>query len=60
MRMVLEHNNDVTEIGHADGAEPPRREYPVVELQGGIPVWVHGPDAVVITNKMVRRLADAE
>jgi len=33
---------------------------PTVELQDGIPVWIHKPGAVVITSEMVRNLADDE
>jgi hypothetical protein len=33
---------------------------PAVELQDGIPVWIHKPGAVVITSEMVRNLADDE
>jgi len=35
-----------------------REASPVVEIQGGIPVWVHGPGAIPVTNEMVRNLAD--
>jgi hypothetical protein len=33
---------------------------PVVETEDGIPVWKHGPGAVVVTSEMVRNLADDE
>jgi hypothetical protein len=33
---------------------------PVIELQDGIPVWKHGPDAVAVTSEMVRNLAEDE
>jgi hypothetical protein len=31
---------------------------PVVEIQGGIPVWVHSPGAIPVTNEIVRDLAN--
>ena len=33
---------------------------PVVEFQGGIPVWIHGPGAMAVTTDMVRNLAEEE
>lgn len=33
---------------------------PLVELQDGIPVWVHGPGAIAVTTEMVRNLAEDE
>ena len=33
---------------------------PVVEDHGGIPVWVHKPGAIPVTNELVRNLADEE
>jgi hypothetical protein len=33
---------------------------PTVELQNGIPVWIHRPGAVAVTSEMVRNLADDE
>jgi hypothetical protein len=33
---------------------------PSVEMQGGIPVWIHQPGAIPITSEMVRNLADDE
>ena len=31
---------------------------PVVEVRGGIPVWVHAPGAITVTSELVRNLAD--
>ena len=33
---------------------------PVVEIQDGIPVWIHRPRAVTVTSELVRNLADDE
>ena len=33
---------------------------PIVEIQGGIPVWVHARGAIPVTNEMVRNLAEDE
>ena len=33
---------------------------PVVELQNGIPVWIHGLGAMAVTSEMVRNLAEEE
>jgi hypothetical protein len=33
---------------------------PTVEMQDGIPVWIHAPGAIPVTNEMVRNLADDE
>jgi hypothetical protein len=33
---------------------------PIVEIEDGIPVWKHGPGAVVVTSEMVHNLADDE
>lgn len=33
---------------------------PTVELQDGIPVWIHNPGAIPITNELIRNLADEE
>jgi hypothetical protein len=30
---------------------------PTVDLQEGIPVWTHKPDAIPVTSEMVRSLA---
>ncbi len=35
-------------------------ETPVVEMQDGIPVWIHGPGAISVTSEMVRSLAADE
>ena len=31
---------------------------PVLEVRDGIPVWIHGPGAIVVTSGLVRNLAD--
>lgn len=33
---------------------------PAIEMQDGIPVWMHKPGAVAVTSEMVRGLADEE
>jgi hypothetical protein len=33
---------------------------PTVEMQNGIPVWIHKAGAVTVTREMVRNLADEE
>jgi hypothetical protein len=33
---------------------------PVVEIQNGIPVWIHGPGAISVTSEMVRNFAEDE
>jgi hypothetical protein len=33
---------------------------PSVQLERGIPVWMHGPGAVPVTNELVRSLAEDE
>ena len=76
MRTTLEIDDDVTEaarqlarltnqgIGRAisDLARRGRvpDESPVVEIQDGIPVWVHKHGAVAVTSEMVRNLAGGE
>ena len=37
----------------------PERE-PRVEMRNGIPVWVHPPGAIPVTNELVRNLLDEE
>ena len=36
------------------------REEPKIEIRRGIPVMVHGPGAIPITNELVRSLLDEE
>ena len=36
------------------------REEPKIEIRKGIPVMVHGPGAIPITNELVRSLLDEE
>lgn len=33
---------------------------PIVEIQDGIPVWMHRPGAIPVTSELVRNLADEE
>ena len=33
---------------------------PVVEIRNGIPVWVHPPGAIPVTNELVRNLLEEE
>ena len=33
---------------------------PTVEIQDGIPVWIHRPGAITVTSELVRNLADEE
>ena len=33
---------------------------PAVEVQDGIPVWMHAPGAIPVTSEMVRNLAEEE
>jgi hypothetical protein len=33
---------------------------PDIEIQAGIPVWVHGSGAIPVTSELVRSLADDE
>lgn len=37
-----------------------REPAPAIRRERGIPVWQHGPDAVVVTSEMVRNLAELE
>ena len=36
------------------------REVPKIEIRKGIPMMVHGPGAIPITNELVRSLLDEE
>ncbi len=33
---------------------------PVIEVCDGIPIWIHGPGALAVTNELVRNLAHDE
>ena len=35
-------------------------EAPIVEVRNGIPVWVHPPGAIPLTNELVRSLLEEE
>ena len=76
MRMILELDDDVfmaaKEMARLKGENLGRtisalarrglmpERSPVVEMQDGIPVWIHGPGTVVVTTEMVRNLAEEE